>query len=464
MEILSHTIENITTFLWNYIATVLLIVSGIYFSFTTGIVQLRFLRQMIPLLFEKNEDSKGMSSFQAFAVSTATRVGTGNIAGVAVAIAIGGPGSVFWMWILAFLGASSAFAETVLGQIYKRKTHKGFIGGPAYYIKNALKNKPLSVVFALLLTVTFGLGFPAVASNTISYAFDQAFHIPKYVTGILIFILTIAVIFRGRESIVEMTEKMLPLMAFLYLGVILVVIIMHINQVPHIFALIVSSGLGFHQFAGATIGVTVIQGVRRGLFSNEAGIGSTPNASSSADISHPVKQGIVQMLSVYIDTIVICTLTAFLILIAKEYLIQDPNNTGIVLVQKSLVSQLGHWGTYFIAICIFLFGYSTILGDCFYAESNIHFLKIGKVGLNVFRFIIAVSVGLAAILNLGFIINLTDLLMGLLGIVNIYSLLRLGHIVKACLNDYLKQKKQGKNPRFKAHEAGIHLRSHHTWV
>ncbi len=328
---------------------------------------------------EKHKGKKGVSSFQAFCISTASRVGTGNLAGVAIAIASGGPGAVFWMWLIALIGGASSFVESTLAQIYKVEDEHGFRGGPAYYMEKALNKKWMGIIFSILITISYGLVFNSVQANTISLAFEQAFGVNTLIIGLILAVLTSLIIFGGVKRIARASEIIVPIMAITYVIVALFVILKNIGSIPSIFSLIIENAFGIKQVVGGGLGAAVLMGIKRGLFSNEAGMGSAPNAAATANVTHPAKQGLIQTLGVFTDTILICSATSFIVLISGSYLKSDL--TGIQLTQTALSSQVGSWGNTFIAICIFLFAFSSVIGNYYYGETNIEFLKGSKTSL-----------------------------------------------------------------------------------
>ena len=444
MDILNY----LNDFLWTYILIAMLLGAGLYFSFKNQFVQFRMIPHMFKLLTEVSHTKNGVSSFQAFCMSTASRVGTGNLAGVAIAISIGGPGSVFWMWLIALIGAASAFVESTLAQVYKEKLGDAYVGGPAYYIDKALKNRFLGVVFAILITICFGLIFNSVQSNTISSAFEHAYKFDRLTIGCVLAVFTGFVIFGGVKRIALVSEILVPFMAVIYLGIVSYILVRNYHLLPDILELIVSNALGFKQFAGGTMGAILLQGIKRGLFSNEAGIGSAPNAAATAEVSHPAKQGLIQTLGVFTDTLIICTATALLILVsgANNLGIED----GIQITQKAMESQIGSWGDNFIAISILLFAFSSILGNYYYGESNVEFINKNKTWLIIYRVIVLFMIVLGSVKDQKFVWGLADLFMGLMAIINIYAIVRLAPLANKVLKDYLKQRKAGKNPVFEA--------------
>lgn len=451
----STVVDFLNNIFWSYLLIIILIGAGIYFSIKNNFVQFKMIKEMIVLLKEGTGEAKhGISSFQAFCISTASRVGTGNLAGVALAVAAGGPGAVFWMWLIALLGSASAFVESTIAQVYKEKNGETFRGGPAYYIEKALHCKWLGLVFAVLISITYGLVFNSVQANTISFAFENAFGVGRTTIAIVLFILTGLVIFGGIQRIASISEKIVPLMAVIYVFIVLVVLIININKIPGIIALIFKSAFGPEQFMGGALGAAVMQGIKRGLFSNEAGMGSAPNAAATAHVTHPVKQGLVQTLAVFTDTLIVCSATAFLILVSGTY--KTSSADGIALTQEALTSQIGSFGGPFVAICIFLFAFSSLVGNYYYGEANIEFLcPNNKSFLNIYRLGCLLMIGFGSVAELKFVWNLADLFMALMAFINIYAIVRLGSIAKKCLDDYIMQKKAGKDPVFKAKDIGL---------
>ena len=455
LTFLSSSIDLGNTILWSYVLIALLIGAGLFFTIKTNFVQFRFMKEMVTLLTEKNKGGdNSVSSFQAFCISTASRVGTGNLAGVALAVAAGGPGAVFWMWIIALLGSASAFVESTLAQVYKEKTSDGgYRGGPSYYMEKALGNRKLGIAFSILITLCFGLIFNSVQSNTISLAFEEAFGMSKTLIGIILTAFTGLIIFGGVKRIAKFAESVVPVMAIAYVLVVAFVLIRNITLVPSIFSLIINSAFGVKQFASGALGAALMQGIKRGLFSNEAGMGSAPNAAATAEVSHPVKQGLIQTLGVFTDTLIICSSTAFLILISGMHTENTLN--GIQLTQGALVSQVGSWGSIFIAFCILLFAFSSIIGNYYYGEANIEFMADSKALLLVYRLSVLGMVMFGSQAAISIVWNMADLFMGLMALINIYAILRLSPIAKVVLDDYITQKKLGKDPVFNPVDLGI---------
>ena len=452
MNLLMDLVRSINEVLWSKILIVMLISLGLYFTVRTNFVQFRYFKEMFRLLGDgaKGEKKEGsVSSFQAFCISTASRVGTGNIAGIAMAIVAGGPGSVFWMWLIALIGAASSFVESTLAQIYKVKDKEGFRGGPAYYIEQGLKNKKMGILFSVLITMCFGFIFNAVQSNTVTAAMNNAFGLNKLLIGVVLSIVTAIVIFGGVHRIAKVSEVIVPIFAVLYILVSLFVVVTNITEIPGIIKTIFESAFGFRQVTVGTFGGMILVGIKRGLFSNEAGMGSAPNAAATADTSHPVKQGLIQTLGVFTDTIVICSCTAFMILLYSNY--ASAGLEGIELTQAALSSQIGPIGNVFIAVCILLFAFSSIVGNYYYGESNIEFMSDNKTVLNVFRAIVVAMVLFGSMAKVQLVWDLADVFMGLMAIINLTAIALLGKYAFAALKDYSDQKKAGiKDPVFYA--------------
>ena len=446
MEILNSLINFFNDILWGYVLIVMLLFVGTYFTLKTKFVQIRYFGQMIKILGDSVGHKGGVSSFKAFCISTASRVGTGNLAGVAIAIASGGPGAIFWMWLIAIIGGASSFVESTLAQIYKVKDGEAFRGGPAYYMEKALNKRWMGVAFSILISITFGLIFNSVQSNTISLAFHEAFKLDRTIIGIVLAIGTGAIIFGGVQRIANFSAAVVPVMAILYILVSLYVIVSNISMVPEIFRDIIENAFGIRQAVGGGIGAAIMTGVKRGLFSNEAGMGSAPNAAAAAETSHPVKQGFVQTLGVFTDTILICSCTAFMVLISGAH--KTEGLTGIQLTQNALSSQVGGWGNIFIALCILLFAFSSIIGNYYYGETNIEFLTPNKIWLNLYRVGVIGMVMFGSIGELALVWNMADLFMGLMAVLNLIAIFLLGKVAFEALGDYSNQKESGLDPSF----------------
>ena len=465
MGLLNSMVDSINTLLWSYVLIVVLVGCGIYFTLSTEFVQLRMLPEMIRLLTEgvgaKTEGSS-INSFQAFCVSTASRVGVGNIAGVAIAIVTGGPGAVFWMWVIAFIGCATGFVESTLAQIYKIQRPDGsFHGGPAYYIKNALHQPGIAKLFAVLLSVTFGLIYNSVQANTIALSASTAFNVPSYVTAGVLAFFTGLVICGGVQRIAQVTEFLVPIMAGLYILVAIIITVMNIEQVPAMFALIIHDAFSPQAAVGGGLGSVILTGVKRGLFSNEAGEGSVPNAAATADVSHPVKQGLIQAFGVYVDTWLVCSATAFIVLLTGQYTVGG-ELTGIALAQASLASIFGASAPAAVSFMILMFAFSSIVGNYYYSEINIAFFEgKGKTGLYLFRAFVIGMVIFGSMAELSLVWNLADLFMGLLCLTNLYAIARLYKYVRVTFDSYLEQKRQSSaepvfDPAILPDEHGIH--------
>jgi AGCS family alanine or glycine:cation symporter len=425
----------------------MLIGVGVYFTFLTKFVQFRMIGEMFRLMGEgARADKKGVSSFQAFCISTASRVGTGNLAGVAIAITTGGPGAVFWMWLIALIGSASAFVESTLAQIYKVKDGDTFRGGPAYYMEKALNARWMGVTFAVLISLTFGLAFNSVQANTITSALYGSFGINKVIIAIVLSIITAVIIFGGLKRVATVSEFMVPIMAGAYILIALMIMVMNITELPGVFVLIFESAFGLNEVAGGALGAAMMNGIKRGLFSNEAGMGSAPNAAATADVSHPVKQGLIQALGVFVDTLLICSATAFIILLSGLYTSKETN--GIVLTQSALETSMGSWASIFLAIIVFLFCFSSVVGNYYYGETNIEFINSNKLWLNIYRVAVVGMVAFGSLASLSFVWSLADLLMGSMAIINLIAIMLLGKIAIAALADYKRQRSNGKDPVF----------------
>ena len=459
---LNELISSVNDAVWGYVLIAALVSCGLWFTWRTRFVQFRMVGEMIRLLTDSaidtvetqvkenaaGERSKHISSFQAFAVSVATRVGTGNLAGVASAIAIGGPGAVFWMWVIALIGSATAFVESTLAQLFKQKHKDSFIGGPAYYIQRGLHQRWMAVLFAVLITCQFGLSNNSIQSNTICGAMQEAFGWPPIWVGSGLAVIALFIVFGGIQRIAQVCAVLVPVMAIGYIVLALVVIVMNIGLIPHVFKAIVLNAFGIQQMAGGGIGVAIMSGVKRGLFSNEAGEGSAPNVAATASVTHPVKQGLIQALGVFTDTLLVCSCTAFIILISGLY--QTPGLNGIALTQFALQSEVGAVGPIFVAVAIYLFAFSSIIGNYYYGEANIRFITSNTTVMTVYRiFSAGVMVVFGAMASFELVWNIVDFFMAFLTACNLTAIILLGRYVFRLLDDYRKQKKQGiKDPVF----------------
>ena len=456
---MNEVITLINDALWSYVLIGALVLCGLWFTWKTKGVQFRMVGEMLRLLTDsatsgtatlpdKEKGRKHISSFQAFAVSVATRVGTGNLAGVATAIAVGGPGAIFWMWVIALIGSATAFVESTLGQLFKKRHNESFVGGPAYYIEQGLHKKWLACVFAVLITITFGLSYNSIQSNTICGAMHEAFGWDPLVVGTALVVMSLGIVFGGIHRIAKVSSVLVPLMAVGYFLLVVVIVVMNIGLIPHVLKAIVSNAFGLEQGVGGALGATIMNGVKRGLFSNEAGEGSAPNVAATATVSHPVKQGLIQALGVFTDTLLVCSCTAFVILISGLY--EVPGLNGIALTQEALNAEIGAFGPTFIAIAIFLFAFSSIIGNYYYGEANIRFMTSSKAVLTVYRlFSGGVLVMFGALASLEMVWNLGDLCMALLTACNLIAIVALGKYAFRLLDDYREQKRRGiKEPVF----------------
>jgi AGCS family alanine or glycine:cation symporter len=434
----------------------LLVAIGIYFTVRLGFIQFRHFGHMFSVLKNsRKSDSSGISSFQALCTSLAARVGTGNMAGVAVALTAGGPGAIFWMWLIAMLGMATSFAESTLAQLYKTKDDEGnYRGGPAYYMEKGLGMRWMGVLFSVFLIIAFGLVFNAVQANSIASAMQNAFGWQPLYVGIGIVIISAIVIFGGFRTIARTAEIIVPVMALAYLAIALYIMVTNIEKLPGVVTLIFKSAFGLQEAAAGGLGYAIAQaminGIKRGLFSNEAGMGSAPNAAASATPypPHPASQGYVQMLGVFMDTIVICSSTVAIILMSGEY-VPHGEVTGIELTQLALTSQVGDWGGIFIAVAIFFFAFTSIIANYSYAETNLIFLEHNhKAGIGIFRIVVLGMVMFGALSSLPTVWALADVSMGMMAIVNLIAISLLSGTVIKLAKDYNKQLSEGKLPTF----------------
>lgn len=453
-------LNEISLLLTDYVLVAVLLFAALFFTFKTSGVQFVLFGEMCRLLVKsgkKDNDRRSretdghhtISAFQAFMVSIASRVGTGNLAGVATAICIGGPGAIFWMWVIALFGAASAFVESTLAQLFKERGVKSFVGGPAYYILKGIGKRWWAVTFAVLITITFGLAFNSVQSNTIADAFSEAFDIPRWITGVVMTVLTLSIIWGGIQSIARFSEWIVPVMAVAYIGLAVFIIVVNFHEIPSILSLIVQDAFGASQAVGGTLGMAVSMGIKRGLFSNEAGEGSTPNVAATASVTHPVKQGLIQALGVFTDTLLICTCTAFIILCSGVYSAETSAN-GIVLTQQAIGSQLGSQqaGSIFISVAIFFFAFTSIVANYYYGETNLRFIRNSNWLINIYRLVVGAMVYAGAMAPLTFVWSFADITMALMTLCNVAALFVLGRYAMICLDDYRYQLRHGHDPVF----------------
>ncbi len=456
METLNSIIGQINNILWSYVLIALLILSGLLYTIRTGFAQGRLLGDMVALITGKLSSLRDgekkvagqVTGFQAFCIAVASHVGTGNLAGVAIAVAVGGPGALFWMWVIALLGGATSLIENTLAQTYKVKEGNGFRGGPSYYMEKALGQKTLGYIFSVIVIVTFAFVFNTVQANTIAQAFETSFNMSSAVAGVILAALTALIIFGGLNRIANVVSFMVPVMAIGYVIVALYVLIVNVVHIPGLFMSIIEAAFGIKQAVGGAIGVAMLQGIKRGLYSNEAGMGSAPNAAATSNVSHPVKQGLLQAFGVFVDTILICSATGFIVLLYPEY--NTIGEKGIKLTQLALSHSVGAWGAGFITLCIFLFAFSSLVGNYYYGEANLEFLTKSKTSMLVFRVLTVACVYLGSVASLGLVWDIADVSMGIMALMNIVVIAILSPKAVAIINDYIKQRKEGKNPVFRA--------------
>ena len=437
-------IHNFNNLFYTYFLIVILIGCGIYFTVRTRGVQFRLFGESCRILVRKNETTPGgrhVSNFQSFMLSVAGRVGAGNIAGVAIAITIGGPGAVFWMWVMALLGSATGFVESTLAQVYRRKHGNELVGGTAYYIEDGLHCRPLAIAAAVMIAVTFAFGFNSVQSNTLGSAFEAMFGWDHIIVGIIVTAVVALIIMGGVHSIARVASTIVPFMSIGYLILALIVIIMNIDSVPDVFGSIFRSAFGADQVAAGLVGGTIVQGVRRGLFSNEAGLGSIPQAAAAAKAYHPVEQGLAQGMGVLVDTLMICSCTAFIVLFSGVDI--SGSVTGINLAQNALGSQFGTVGSIFITVALFFFVFSSLITLYYYGEANIRFLTGKTWALYAFRLATLIVIMLGFCVSLDLVWEFTDTLMGICAIINLVAIVILFPKVLALLRDYESQRKAG---------------------
>lgn len=443
-----------------FILIFILIGIGLWFSLRTGFVQVTAIGETFRLLLGRDlkDDSKdstsskkkrsGVSSFQAFAMSTASRVGTGNLAGVAIAISMGGPGAVFWMWLIAIIGSASSFIESTLAQVYKVRDGDTFRGGPAYYMQKALNARWLGIIFAILITFSFGFVFNSVQANTVSASLGTLFEVKPLYIGIVLAVLLVLTIFGGVKRIAKVSAVVVPIMALAYIGIALFVMLINFKEIPTVFGMIFSNAFGFEEAVAGGIGAAIMNGVKRGLFSNEAGMGSAPNAAATATVSHPVKQGLIQAFGVFVDTILVCSATAFIILFSGVH--TAGVHDGIQLTQHALAAEVGVWAHYFLAFAIFLFAFTSLIGNYYYGQSNIEFITNKKGWMVLYSIGVVAMVLFGSVAKVGLVWDMADTFMGFMAVINLIAILLLGKIAFAALKDYRAQRSKGIEPQFYA--------------
>jgi len=452
MDKLTELISTTNNWITTHILIVMLIGAGIYFTIRTGFVQIRLFGQMVKQVFDSRDvDGDGISSFQAFAIGIASRVGTGNIAGVAIAVTLGGPGAVFWMWLVAFLGMATAFIEATLAQLFKIRWHDGtFRGGPAFYIQRGLGSRTWGVVFALFLICSFGISFEMVQANTIAATLETQFKVSPWATAAILLVLCGPIVYGGLKAVAKASEIVAPLMAIVYIGLAVAVVLMNLDKVGPTFSLIVENAFGLRETLGGLAGsmsAAMMNGVRRGLFSNEAGEGSAPNAASTAHVTHPAKQGLIQSAGVFVDTILVCSATAFILFNADPEALKpywassDP--AGADMTITALESTLGSWAGPVMVVLICVFAGSSVIGNFAYAEVNMDFLTKGKAwGDKLLKAIVIVSIVLGSVAELKLVWNFADLTMTGMALINIVSIVMLGKWAFGALQDYLRNRER----------------------
>ncbi|MCB1265836.1 MAG: alanine:cation symporter family protein [Mycobacterium sp.] len=458
----ANLIDPVNKALYTYILVYLLVAVGIYFTIRTRFVQFRYFPRMLKQLVHSRSHDPGISPFQAFCVGLASRVGTGNIAGVAIALTVGGPGAIFWMWVVALIGMATALIEATLGQIFKVRAGDGtFRGGPAFYIQRGLGSRAGGVVFALLLVFAFGFAFNMVQANAIADVLNASYEVEVQYTTIGLVLLAAPVLFGGVRRVARVAEIVLPLMALAYVALALVIIALHINYLPEMFKQIIGGAFGLTEMAGGFTGgiaAAMLNGVKRGLFSNEAGMGSVPNVAATATVSHPVKQGLIQSLGVFVDTILICSATAFIILVSGPE-IYDPSQptkmAGASLTAAAVASALGAWTTWLMTVLVFVFAFSSVLGNYVYAEINLFYLGVRNGFITGFRMAVLAGIAIGGLAALEAVWDLADVAMGLMAIVNLTAIVLLGRWALAALRDFARQADQGRDPVFIAEDAGL---------
>ncbi len=467
---IANLLNQIDDFMYFPFLVIILVVGGLYFTLKTRGVQIRLLYNSIKLMFEPKKDKNSVSSLEAMLVSTASRIGTGNIIGVSTAICLGGPGACFWMWLMCIIGGSSAFIESTLAQIFKKKDEKGnSYGGPAYYIEQGLNKPKLAMLFCIFLILAYAIGFNMLCSYNIQSTFIKY---PFYnenttpiIIGAILAILTGYCIIGGGKGIINITTKLVPLMGISYVAIALIIIILNFKNIPSMFILIFQDAFNFQSIFGGFTGSCLVYGIKRGLFSNEAGVGSAPNASASAIVSHPVKQGLLQTISVYIDTLILCTATALMCLCTG--IMPDASLAGAPYVQNSIQTVLGNFGPIFLTIVMILFGFTTLIGNIYYINNTIIFLnkkkKPSKRTMKIIHIFCALIVFIGATIPMSIAWSIADITMGCMTIINIPTCILLSKFAINCLHDYENQRKQGKDPVFKGVSIGLNEKSLDFW-
>ena len=477
---MEEIIGGLNDIVWSNALIVLCLGTGLYFSLRTRFLQVRHIREMFRLLFDGESSESGVSSFQALSMSLAGRVGTGNIAGVATAIAFGGPGAMFWMWMVAFFGASTAFVEATLAQIYKEKHLGQFRGGPAFYIERGLGVKWFGILFAVVSVISAGLLLPGVQANSVADGIQNAFQLDTWISGLVVAVIFGAIVFGGVKRIAKFTEFVVPIMAIGYILIVLVIIAIDYDQLPGVISLVFKSAFNMEAGFGAVFGLAIQWGVKRGIYSNEAGQGTAPHIAAAANVSHPTKQGLVQSFSVYIDTLLVCSATGFMLLITGKYNVQNPDfasggaeflyngasnvSVGPGFTQSAMDSVFPGFGSYFVAIALFFFAFTTILAYYYIAETNISYLTRNlksPIYTHLLKVIMMLVIMYGAINQAKLAWDIGDLGVGLMAWFNIIAIILLQKPALAALKDYEKQKKEGKDPVFDPEDIGVY--NAHIW-
>ena len=463
MNTIDSGVLVVVNFLYQpWLVPLLLLAGGFYFTIRTRFMQVRMFTESLRVIMERPKNENGVSSFGALMVSTASRVGTGNIIGVCTAIIMGGPGAIFWMWMTAFLGGASAFVESTLAQIYKKKNPDGSsYGGPAYYMRDALKARWLGVLFSIFIIMTYAVGYNMLAAYNLQSTFQVFSFYGKStpaIIGVILAVLFGIIVIGGAKRLIHVTEVMVPVMGVTYVAVAIIVLIMNAGNIPSMFATIFKSAFDFEAIFGGFAGSCIMWGIKRGLYSNEAGMGSAPNAAATADVSHPVKQGLVQMLSVFIDTLLICSATALMCLSTNVNPADYVNSDAATYVQAAIDSTLGSFGPVFIALAMSMFAFTTLIGNYSYCEGCLRFIMNrtpSQGGLLAFRLFATAIVFVGAVASAGLVWDLADMTQGLMVVTNVPTILILGGTAIKCLKDYTAQKAEGKNPHFLASSIGL---------
>lgn len=470
LNLILNFLNQLDSVMYYPILIIVMVMAGLYFTAKTRGVQIRLFVDSLRILMEPPDTENSISSLQAMLVSTASRVGTGNIIGVSTAICLGGPGACFWMWLMCIIGASSAFIESTLAQIYKRKDHEGhFYGGPAYYIEHGLHKHKLALLFCIFLIATYGVGFNLLCSYNLQSTFmDYSFYHPlttPIIIGVILALFTAYCLLGGGKRIVKITSTVVPFMGISYVAICLIVIFLNIQHIPDMFLLIFQDAFDFQSIFGGVAGSCMVYGIKRGLYSNEAGVGSAPNASASANVSHPAKQGLAQTLSVYIDTLLLCTATALMCLSTGVPATEAVS--GAPYVQIAISTVFGAIGPIFITVAMVLFAFTTLIGNLYYVDNALIFLnnkkKLSESFMRIFHILCAVVVFVGAIIPMDAAWAMADITMGGMTLINLPVCVLLSKAAIDCMRDYEKQRKLGIKPVFKASDIGLNLEELNHW-